>query len=203
MSKTVALYFGFWILDFGLFLFSKIQNPKSRIQNPSSLAYLGLGSNMRDPKAQIEAALAAIDRVPTTRVLRRSPLYGSKPWGRTDQPDFVNMVAEVATGLQPHTLLRHLKSIEREQGRTEGERWGPRPIDLDILLFGNRHLRTASLQVPHPRMWERAFVLRPLADLRPDLAAPDGRPLPELLATGEIASQGVWPYGVNEATRNE
>jgi 2-amino-4-hydroxy-6-hydroxymethyldihydropteridine diphosphokinase len=190
-------------LDFDLHLFPEIQNPKSKIQNRSSLAYLGLGSNMGDPQAQIEAALAAIDRVPTTRVLRRSPLYGSKAWGRTNQADFVNMVAEVATGLQPHTLLRHLKSIEREQGRTEGERWGPRPIDVDILLFGNRRLRTASLQVPHPRMWERAFVLRPLADLRPDLTAPDGTLLQELLTTGKIESQGVWPYVESEAGRNE
>lgn len=156
-------------------------------------AYLGLGSNMNDPQAQLEAAVTAIGRVPSTTVLRSSPMYASKPWGKTDQPDFVNMVVEIETGLQPHTILRHCKHIEQEQGRVAGERWGPRPVDIDILLFGKRTLRTASLVVPHPRMWDRAFVLRPLSDLRPDMTGPDGRTITEYLAGKDLTEQGVWP----------
>ena len=137
--------------------------------------------------------MSAIGRLPSTKVLRASRLYASKPWGKTDQPDFLNMVLEIDTALTPHTLLKHCKHIEAEQGRVAGERWGPRPIDVDILLYGSRTLKTASLVVPHPRMWERAFVLRPLADLRPDLQGPNGAPIAMYLDSDAIAAQGVWP----------
>src|SRR5438105_14365948 len=105
--------------------------------------YLGLGSNMGDREAHIEAALAALNRLPGTRVLRQSRLYGSKPWGRTDQPDYLNMVAEISTQLDPETLLRECKQIERDLGRVPGERWGPRPIDIDILLYNDATITTA------------------------------------------------------------
>lgn len=157
------------------------------------IAYLGLGSNMDDPRAQLNAAIEAISRIPSTQVLRASPLYASKPWGKTDQPDFLNMVLEIETGLAPHSLFLRCKEIEAEQGRTAGERWGPRPIDIDILLYGTESLNTASLVVPHPRMWERAFVLQPLADLRPDLIGPDGSPIEAYLESEAIANQVVWP----------
>jgi 2-amino-4-hydroxy-6-hydroxymethyldihydropteridine diphosphokinase len=121
-------------------------------------------------------------------------MYVSQPWGKIDQPDFLNMVVEIRTALAPETLLRHCKHIETEQGRIDGERWGPRPLDIDILIFNERVIRTASLIVPHPRMWQRAFVLRPLADLRPDLKSPEKIPILDLLRHEDVASQGVWPY---------
>lgn len=162
-------------------------------QHPT-IVYLGLGSNIDDPPRQLAAAVAAIERLPSTNLLRRSPVYASKPWGKLDQPDFLNMVVEIETNLSPHTLLRHCKHIEAEQGRTEGERWGPRPVDIDILIFGNRTIRTASLVVPHPRMWDRAFVLRPLGDLKPGIASPQGRQINSLLSQPELAAQEVWRY---------
>jgi 2-amino-4-hydroxy-6-hydroxymethyldihydropteridine diphosphokinase len=148
---------------------------------------------MGDPPAQLRAAVAALDKLPGTHVLRESPLYGSRPWGRTDQPDFANMVIEISTQLEPHELLRHAKIIEAEMGRKQGERWGPRPIDIDILLFDSERVSTSDLEIPHPRMWERAFVLFPLADLEPGLRTPGGVPLGKLLKKAEIAEQGVWP----------
>lgn len=159
-----------------------------------TLAYLGLGSNMGDREAQIEAALKAIGVLPSTRVLRASPLYESAPWGPVEQPNYLNMVVEVETGLDPRALLEGCKEIERKQGRLDGERWGPRPIDIDILLYGDETLKFSGLKVPHPRMWARRFVLLPLADLRPDLAAPDGRPIEEILGDVHIAEQGVWRH---------
>jgi 2-amino-4-hydroxy-6-hydroxymethyldihydropteridine diphosphokinase len=154
--------------------------------------YLGLGSNMHNPPTQLETAVAALRLLPITRVLRLSPLYKSRALGKTDQPDFLNMVVEIDTELQPGPLLKQVKQIEAAQGRTPGEHWGPRPVDVDILLYGDRKVDTPTLVIPHPRMWERAFVLRPLADLAPDLLAPDGTLITKLLEHEEIASQGVW-----------
>src|SRR5436190_8205920 len=161
-----------------------------------TVVYLGIGSNMNDPETQIEAAVATIDRLPTTRLLRLSPLYGSKPWGPVEQADYLNMVAEISTQLDPQTLLSRVKLIEKAQGRKPGERWGPRPIDIDTLLYGDSQIQSENLTVPHPRMWERAFVLRPLADLAPDLRSPEGAPVKELLEREDIASQGVWLYHI-------
>jgi 2-amino-4-hydroxy-6-hydroxymethyldihydropteridine diphosphokinase len=159
-----------------------------------AIAYLGLGSNLDDPQSQLESAVQAISLLPRTRVLRQSPMYVSQPWGKLDQPDFLNMVVEIRTALAPETLLRRCKQIEAEHGRLEGERWGPRQLDIDILILGDSAIHTPALEVPHPRMWERAFVLRPLADLRPDLQSPDGTPVSEILRRESIASQGIWPY---------
>ena len=156
-----------------------------------STVYLSLGSNMHNPPAQLKAAVASLSLLPHTRVLRLSPLYSSKPWGKTDQPDFLNLVAEIETTLPPESLLDHLKQIEAAQGRTPGERWGPRPVDLDILLYDKLELNTPTLTIPHPRMWERAFVLRPLPDLAPALLAPGGTPITALIHQKQIASQGV------------
>jgi 2-amino-4-hydroxy-6-hydroxymethyldihydropteridine diphosphokinase len=158
------------------------------------IVYLGLGSNMHNPPAQLEAAVAALGLLPATHVQRISPVYVSRAWGKTDQPDFLNMVVEVDTALGPASLLRAVKQIEADQGRTSGERWGPRPVDIDILLYDKQEINTPTLVIPHLRMWERAFVLRPLADLVPDLISSDGTLITDLLRQEPIASQGVWPY---------
>lgn len=165
------------------------------VTTTNTTAYLGLGTNMGNRDAQLHSALAEIAKIPATTILRQSPIYESKPWGKADQADFLNMVVEISTQLEPHTLHRHLQKIERDLGREEGgERWGPRPIDIDILLYGSRTIKTASLVVPHARMWERHFVLRPLADLAPDMVAPDSRSVVQLVRSEEIASQGLSLY---------
>jgi len=163
------------------------------VTTTNTIAYLGLGTNMGDRDAQLRAAVAAIANIPATTLLRQSRVYESKPWGKTDQPDFLNMVVEISTQLEPHTLHRHLQKIERDMGRDReaSEKWGPRPIDIDLLLYGTRTLKTASLVVPHPRMWERHFVMRPLADLTPDLTTPNGTPVSSLLASGDMTSQDL------------
>jgi 2-amino-4-hydroxy-6-hydroxymethyldihydropteridine diphosphokinase len=157
------------------------------------VAYLGLGSNQGDSRWHLEKAIAEIDALPETRVLRESPQFGSKPWGKPDQPDYVNAVVEIETALAPHDLLAAAKALEQAHGRIDGARWGPRPLDIDILVFGEMEIREPGLEVPHPRMWERAFVLRPLAALCPRLAGPDGRTVVERLRDDDIAGQATWP----------
>lgn len=145
--------------------------------------YIGLGSNLAEPVQQLRSALAALAALPHTQLLASSSLYASDPLGPADQPRYVNAVAMLDSTLQPHALLDALQRIEQEQGRTrKAERWGPRTLDLDILLFGNRMLDDARLQVPHYHMHARPFVLYPLAELAPELLLPDGRALGELLA---------------------
>nr|WP_298173567.1 2-amino-4-hydroxy-6-hydroxymethyldihydropteridine diphosphokinase [uncultured Pseudomonas sp.] len=145
--------------------------------------YIGLGSNLAEPAQQLRSALAALAALPHTKLLASSSLYASDPLGPADQPRYVNAVAMLDSALQPHALLDTLQRIEQEQGRTrKAERWGPRTLDLDILLFGNRILDDARLQVPHYHMHARPFVLYPLAELTPELLLPDGRALDELLA---------------------
>jgi len=129
--------------------------------------YIGLGANLGDREAALRAALAAIGALPGTRVLRVSPLYRSAPVD-AGGPDYLNAVAELATTLAPEALLRALQAIEHAAGRERPYRNAPRTLDLDILWFGRREIATAELTVPHPRMAERAFVLRPLADLVPE-----------------------------------
>ena len=154
-----------------------------------SAVYLGLGSNLGDRAAHLRAALTAVAALPGTNVRRVSPLYESAPWGVTDQPPFLNAVAEIETGLAPADLLAAVKRIERVAGRTAGPRWGPRPLDLDLLLYDDRSLATPDLTLPHPRLTERRFVLAPLADLWPDWRDATGRDLPALLAA--VADQGL------------
>jgi 2-amino-4-hydroxy-6-hydroxymethyldihydropteridine diphosphokinase len=144
----------------------------------SVLAYIGLGSNVGDRRATLEAALARIG------ARRASPLAETEPWGRRDQPPFLNAVAEIETDLAPHALLDRLLEIEREFGRVRDERWGPRTLDLDLLLYGDLRIRTESLTVPHPRLAERRFVLEGLACLCPDRVVPGlGRTVRDLLET--------------------
>jgi len=135
--------------------------------------YVGLGSNLADPRAQVERASRALAALPQTRLVQRSRLYRSAPWGRADQPEFVNAVVALQTELTPRELLEALLKIERAAGRArDATRWGPRVLDLDILLFGDRLIDEPGLHVPHPHLHERAFVLLPLAEIAPDLIVP-------------------------------
>ena len=145
-------------------------------------AFVGLGSNLRQPVQRLRRAFSDLDSLSATRLVRRSPLYGSAPLGPPGQPDYVNAVAMLQTSLGAHALLDALQAIERRHGRERGERWGPRTLDLDLLLYGNEQLDTPRLQVPHPQMHRRAFVLVPLRDLVPDLELPGLGPLSKFVA---------------------
>ena len=136
-------------------------------------AYVALGSNLDDPRAQVERALAELDRLPGTRCVLRSSLYRSRPFGPVPQPDFVNAVAGLLTELGPAALFGELKALEMRLGRERPVvRWGPRRIDLDLLVHGNARVGEPDLQVPHPGIAERDFVLVPLAEIAPDLEVP-------------------------------
>ena len=137
---------------------------------PPTLVYVGLGANLGEREAALRKALATLGQDPGTRVLRVSPLYGSAPVD-AGGPDYLNAVAEVATTLTPEALLQALQAIEQSAGRERPYRNAPRTLDLDILWFGDQVIDTPTLTVPHPRMAERAFVLRPLADLVPERVA--------------------------------
>ena len=132
----------------------------------TTVAYIGLGANLGEREAALRTALEAMGRLPGTRVLRVSSLYRSAPID-ADGPDYLNAVAELATRLAPLTLLHALQTIEQAAGRERPYLNAPRTLDLDILLYGDETLNSPELTVPHPRMKERAFVLRPLADLVP------------------------------------
>ncbi|VXC98916.1 2-amino-4-hydroxy-6-hydroxymethyldihyropteridine pyrophosphokinase [Pseudomonas sp. 8Z] len=145
--------------------------------------YIGLGSNLDTPRQQLHSALEALAQLPQSHLACHSSLYVSDPLGPADQPRYVNAVAALDTELQPWALLDALQRIEQEQGRVrKAERWGPRTLDLDILLFGERRIDDERLTVPHYHMHARPFVLYPLAELAPELVLADGRALRELLA---------------------
>lgn len=146
--------------------------------------YIGLGSNLADPQQQLLGALQALAELPQSRLAATSSLYASDPLGPADQPRYVNAVAALETGLAPLALLDALQQIELSQGRErKAERWGPRTLDLDILLFGDRMIDEPRLQVPHYHLHARAFVLYPLAEIAPtELVLADGRRLVDLLA---------------------
>lgn len=147
------------------------------------LAYIGLGANLGEPVAALHAALAALAAVPQCQLLRHSALYGSAPIDSSG-PDYVNAVAELSTTLSAPALLQALQKIEQAAGRERPYRNAPRTLDLDVLLFGSASIHSAALMVPHPRMYERAFVLLPLAEL-----------LPEQIKAADLAAvqgQGIW-----------
>ncbi len=129
-------------------------------------AYIGLGANLNHPVERIRQALAALRVLPDTALTRYSRLYRTAPLGQAGQPDYINAVAAVRTGLSPDGLLDHLFVIEKQQGRVRnGTRWGPRTLDLDLLLHGDLSLAGERLTLPHPQMHKRAFVLVPLAEI--------------------------------------
>lgn len=137
-------------------------------------AYLSLGSNVGDKEANIKKALELLGSSPGVQVKKVASFYRTTPLYKPKQDWFINTAAEIETSLNPHELLSLFKDIEKKLGRVNGERWGPRTIDLDLLLFGNDKVCTPDLIVPHPRMNERAFVMVPLAEIAPDLIVPGG-----------------------------
>lgn len=139
---------------------------------PRHRAYVALGANIGEPQRQVEAGFAALAALPGTRVVARSSLYRSAPVGYADQPDFINAVAAVDTGLEPQALLAALLGIERAHGRVRDFPNAPRTLDLDIVLYGERVIHEPGLTVPHARMLERAFVMLPLAEIAPDANVP-------------------------------
>jgi 2-amino-4-hydroxy-6-hydroxymethyldihydropteridine diphosphokinase len=128
-------------------------------------AYVGIGSNLKDPRAQVLQAFNELDGLPHTRVVKKSSLYRTAPMGHAAQPDFINAVAQLETGLPAERLLAELQQLEARHGRKRSFANAPRTLDLDILLFGNATIRTPALTIPHPRMHERAFVLKPLVEV--------------------------------------
>lgn len=145
--------------------------------------YIGLGANLTAPMAQLQRAIVALKQLPDSQLVAVSSFYGSKPMGPQDQPDYVNAVAAIDTRLLPEQLLDALQQIEQQQGRVrKAERWGPRTLDLDILLYGDHVISTDRLTVPHYGLREREFVLYPLYEIAPTLSLPDGTVLSSLLA---------------------
>ncbi|WP_419571295.1 2-amino-4-hydroxy-6-hydroxymethyldihydropteridine diphosphokinase [Rheinheimera sp.] len=144
--------------------------------------YIGLGANLHQPLQQLEQAVAALKQVKDCELIAVSGFYGSKPMGPQDQPDYVNAVAALDTELAPEALLDQLQQIEQQQGRQrKAERWGPRTLDLDLLLYGDQKINTERLTVPHYGMKQREFVLFPLHQLAPQLVLPCGTSLNSLL----------------------
>lgn len=150
--------------------------------------YIALGSNMDSPHSQLDSALEAIAQHPHMQLTGVSSRYQTPPIG-PQQPDFINAAAELSTDLSPLALLDALQAIEQQQNRVRNIHWGPRTLDLDILLYDNLVLESERLTIPHPRLSERAFVLVPLTDLNPQLALPSGETVAELLANR--SQQGI------------
>ncbi len=135
-------------------------------------AYVVLGSNLDDPQQQVEKAFDLLADLPDTELIARSSLYRSAPFGPVEQPEFVNAAAELQTSLGASELLEHLQAIETSQGRVRKERWGPRTLDLDLLVYGAELIDELQLTVPHPGIGERNFVLLPLREIAPELVIP-------------------------------
>lgn len=165
--------------------------------NAATIAFVGLGGNLGDAAANLREAFAALGSLPDTRLSRASRLYRTPAWGVTAQPDFINAVAMIETALAPLALLQHLLRIERDAGRHRladgSDRWGPRTLDLDLLLYGDQVIDTHDLTVPHPHLHERAFVLVPLLEIAPDARIPGHGAAADALAamaSGDIQALG-------------
>jgi len=146
------------------------------------VAYIGLGANLGEPRRQLQDALQELGALPETRVTATSGFYRSAPMGHLDQPEFLNAVAELDTGLAPELLLENLQKIEKRHGRERPFAGSPRTLDLDLLLFGDQILSSPGLTVPHPHMHERAFVLKPLTEIAPRATIPGRGKASALLA---------------------
>jgi len=144
-------------------------------------AYIGLGSNLDNPIAQLDCAIKALKKLDDLNHLRVSSIYGSKPVGPQDQPDYINAVASFETDLPPIALLDLLQGIEQVQRRIRERHWGPRTLDLDLLLYGTEKIQHPRLTVPHPYMLERGFVIKPLSDLAPEMRLENGNTVTEQL----------------------
>jgi len=158
-----------------------------------TVCYIALGSNLGNPRLQVNSALQAIKNIPETRLLATSPGYQSKAVGPGEQADYINAVARLETDLAADAMLQALQGIEQEHGRQRTQRWGARTLDLDILLYGDSVINSEQLQVPHPRLTERNFVLYPLYDLSPALVLPCGTPIESLLAS--CPREGLQAFG--------
>jgi len=149
--------------------------------NKSVTAYVGLGSNLHGPADQVRRAMFELDDIPDTRVVARSSLYVNPPMSASNQPDYINAVAALATRLDPLRLLGELQRIEDRHGRLRGpDRWGPRTLDLDLLIYGDEIRDAPELTLPHPGIAQRSFVLLPLLELEPALVVPGKGPVREL-----------------------
>lgn len=147
-----------------------------------TLAYIAIGSNLASPLEQVNAAVQAIEEIPDSRVVAVSSFYRTPPLGPQDQPDYLNAAVALETALAPDELLSHTQRIELQQGRVrKAERWGPRTLDLDIMLFGQEIIHTDTLTVPHYDMHNRGFMLWPLYEIAPSLHFPDGITLQQRL----------------------
>lgn len=146
-----------------------------------TIAFIALGSNLEDPLSQVERAVEHITQHPQCETLARAPWYRSAAIGPGEQPDYVNGVIKISTNLDAFALLDTLLTIENQQGRVRNLKWGPRTLDLDLLLYDKQIINSERLQIPHPRMCERNFVLLPLYDLEPDLVIPERGALAELI----------------------
>ncbi len=154
---------------------------------------IAIGSNLANPVEQAKAAIQALRHLPDSRVTHVSSLYSSSPMGPRDQPDYINAVVEIETSLEPLSLLDLTQKIELEHGRVrKDERWGPRTLDLDIILFGDQIINNERLTVPHYGMKMREFVLYPLAEIYNDFVFPDGTTLSQLLKTVDRNGLSLW-----------
>ena len=148
-----------------------------------TLAYIAIGSNLASPLEQVNAAIQALGEIPQSRIVALSSFYRTPPLGPQDQPDYLNAAVALETSLAPEALLDHTQRIELQQGRVrKAERWGPRTLDLDIMLFGDAVINTERLTVPHYDMKNRGFMLWPLFEIAPELVFPDGEALRQRLA---------------------
>jgi 2-amino-4-hydroxy-6-hydroxymethyldihydropteridine diphosphokinase len=150
-------------------------------------AFLGLGSNLGDRKQNLLSALRLLDGMEGIKVEEVSSVYETEPWGVLDQPLFLNMVAEISTSLDPHGVLEACRQVEKELGRVRGEKWGPRLIDVDVLLYGDLEVREEDLIIPHPHLTERDFVIIPLLEIEPDVSLPGKGKLSSGYRPGEVS----------------
>lgn len=158
-----------------------------------TIAYIALGSNLASPLEQVNAALKAIADIPDSRIVAVSSFYRTPPLGPQDQPDYLNAAAALDTALAPEELLNYTQRIERQQGRErKAERWGPRTLDIDIMLFGDKIINTERLTVPHYDMKNRGFMLWPLFEVAPELIFPDGLTLRQQLTLLAVEKPASW-----------
>ncbi|EPK7361221.1 2-amino-4-hydroxy-6-hydroxymethyldihydropteridine diphosphokinase [Kluyvera intermedia] len=158
-----------------------------------TLVYIALGSNLASPLEQVNAAVKALGEIPETRLVTVSSFYRTPPLGPQDQPDYLNAAVALETTLAPEVLLSHTQRIELQQGRVrKAERWGPRTLDLDIMLFGQAIIHTDNLTVPHYDMYNRGFMLWPLYEIAPSLTFPDGISLQQRLDTLGAEKPALW-----------
>jgi 2-amino-4-hydroxy-6-hydroxymethyldihydropteridine diphosphokinase len=161
-------------------------------------AYIAVGSNLADPVSQANLAIEMLKSLPRSTFITSSKLYSSTPMGPQNQPDYINAVVAIQTELTPIELLDCTQKIELEQGRVrKAERWGPRTLDLDIVLYGNEVIDSERLTVPHYGMKEREFVLYPLSEIAPSLQLPDGTELSELLRVVDQNGLNIWQQSPN------